>query len=66
TGQELREELRPVAKKRVVNSLTLDKVAEEEKVEITSPEVDNKVEEILGGAKDKEKMPYSTACWESR
>ncbi len=56
TGQELREELRPVAKKRVINSLTLDKVAEEEKVEITSPEVDNKVEEILGDAKDKEKM----------
>ena len=56
TEEELREELRPVAKKRVINSLTLDKVAEEEKVEITSPEVDNKVEEILGDAKDKEKM----------
>lgn len=56
TKEELREELRPVAKKRVINSLTLDKVAEEEKVEITSPEVDNKVEEILGDAKDKEKM----------
>jgi len=54
--EELREELRPVAKKRVINTLILDKVAEEEKVEITSPEVDNKVEEILGDAKDKEKM----------
>ncbi len=56
TEEELREELRPIAKKRIINSLTLDKVAEEEKVEITSPEVDNKVEEILGDAKDKEKM----------
>jgi len=56
TKEELREELRPVAKKRVINTLILDKVAEEEKVEITSPEVDNKVEEILGDAKDKEKM----------
>jgi len=56
TKKELREELRPIAKKRVINTLVLDKVAEEEKVEITSPEVDNKVEEILGDAKDKEKM----------
>jgi len=56
TKEELREELRPIAKKRVVNTLILDKVAEEEKVEITSLEVDNKVEEILGDAKDKEKM----------
>jgi len=56
TKEELREELRPVAKKRVINTLILDKVAEKEKIEITSLEVDNKVEEILGDAKDKEKM----------
>jgi trigger factor len=56
TEEKFREELRPVAKKRVINTLVLDKVAEEEKIEITSLEVDNKVEEILGDAKDKEKM----------
>ena len=56
TKEELREELCPVAKKRVINTLILDKVAEKEKIEITSLEVDNKVEEIIGDAKDKEKM----------
>jgi len=56
TKEKLKEELRPVAKNRVINTLVLDKVAEQEKIEITSLEVDNKVEEILGDAKDKEKM----------
>ena len=56
TEEELREELRPIAKKRVINSLVLDKVAKEEKVEISSSEVDNRIEEIAGDAKDKEKM----------
>ncbi len=56
TEGELREELRPVAKKRVINNLVLEKLAEEEKVEITSSEVDNKIAEITGKAEDKEKM----------
>lgn len=54
--QECREELRPVAKKRVIHSLVLDKIAEEEKIEITSSEVDNKVEQFAGEGQDKEKM----------
>ena len=56
TEEELREELRPIAKKRVTNSLVFEKVVEEEKVEISSSEVDNRIEEIAGNAKDKEKM----------
>lgn len=56
TEEELRQELRPIAKKRISNSLVLEKIAEEEKVEITSSEVDNKVTEIAGDATDKEKM----------
>ncbi len=56
TEEELKEELRPIAKKRVIDSLVLEKVAEEEKVEITSAEVDNRVEEIAGSVEDKEKM----------
>ena len=56
TEEELRLALRPIAKKRVTNSLVLGKVAEEEKIEIATSEVDNKVEEMVGKAEDKEKM----------
>jgi trigger factor len=56
TKDEYREELRPIAKKRIVRSLVLDKIAEEEKVEIAASEVDNRVEEIIKDAKDIERM----------
>lgn len=56
TEEEYREELRPIAKKRIIHSLVLGKIAEEEKVEIDSSEVDNRVEEIVKDAKDKERM----------
>lgn len=56
TEVELRRALRPIAKKRVTNSLVLSKVSEEEKIEIATSEVDNKVEEMVGKAEDKEKI----------
>ena len=56
TEKELKEELRPIARKRVTNTLVLDKVAEEEKIAITASEVDNKVEEIVSQVEHKEKM----------
>ena len=55
TRERLVEELRPVAMRRVADVLVLEKVAEEEKIEIASLEVDNKVEEIVKGAGDKGK-----------
>jgi trigger factor len=55
TEEEIREELRPIARKRLAQSLVLGKLAEEEKIEISSSEVDNKVEEIVTDAEDKEK-----------
>ena len=55
TEEELKQELRPVAKKRLIRSLVLEKFAEEEKIEINSSEVDNKVGEIANGAEDKER-----------
>jgi trigger factor len=55
TMEEYGERLRPVAKKRISHSLILGKVAEQEKIEIGGSEVDNKIEEIIGGAEDKEK-----------
>jgi trigger factor len=55
TEEELREQLRPIARERLTQGLVLERFAEEEKIEIDSSEVDNKVGEIAGGAEDKEK-----------
>ncbi|MCJ7792211.1 MAG: trigger factor [Dehalococcoidia bacterium] len=55
TEEELKQELRPIAQKRLAEDLVLGKLAEEEKIEISSSEVDNKVAEIANGAEDKEK-----------
>jgi len=54
--EELKQELQPMAKKRIINTLVLDKVSEEEKIEISPLEVDNKVKEILGRAGNGEKI----------
>lgn len=55
TEEELKQELRPIAQKRLIEGLVLGKLAEEEKIEINSSEVDNKVGEIVNDAEDKEK-----------
>lgn len=55
TEEEIKQEVRPIAKKRLIQSLALGKLAEEEKIEISSSEVDNKVDEITNDAEDKEK-----------
>jgi trigger factor len=55
TEEEIKKELRPIAKKRLTESLVLEKLAEEGKIEISSSEVDNKVDEITNDAEDKEK-----------
>jgi trigger factor len=54
TTEEVEKELRPIAKKRLVQSLVLGKLAEEEKIEISESEVDNRIEELAGAAEDKE------------
>ncbi len=55
TEEEIKQELRPMAKQRLTQGLVLGKLAEEEKIEISSSEVDNKVDEITSDAEDKEK-----------
>jgi len=55
TEEEIRQELRPMAKKRLVQGLVLGKLAEQEKIEISASEVDNKIDEIASDAEDKEK-----------
>ncbi|MFW6118203.1 MAG: trigger factor [Chloroflexota bacterium] len=54
TEEELKQEIRPIAKKRLIQGLVLGKLAEEEKIEISSAEVDNKIDEITSNAEDKE------------
>ena len=56
TVEELKQQLRPIARKRVINTLIIDKVAEQEEIEITSSEVDNKIEEMTRSIEDKEKV----------
>jgi len=55
TEEELRQELRPIARKRLIQGLVLDRLAEEEKVEVSSSDVDNRVSEVTDSAEDKEK-----------
>ncbi len=55
TEDELREQLRPIARKRLTQGLVLEKLAEEEQIEVTSSELDDRIGEISGGAEDKEK-----------
>ena len=55
TEEEIKQELRPIAKKRLIQSLVLEKLADQEKIAISSLEVDNKVAEIVNDAEDKEK-----------
>ena len=54
TGEELQEELRPLATKRVIRSLVLGKVAEEEKVEVSDSEIDAEIDNIKKGATENQ------------
>ncbi len=56
TVEELKQELQPVGRKRVINTLIIDKVAEQEEIEIASAEVDNKIKEMTTSIEDKEKV----------
>ena len=50
TGEELREELRPLATKRVTSSLVLGRIAEEEKIEVADAEIDAELENMVQSA----------------
>jgi trigger factor len=57
TGEELREELRPIATKRVTQSLVLGKVADEEKIEAGDAEIDAEIENMVKGTpENKDEM----------
>jgi trigger factor len=58
TEEELRDELRPLATKRVTSSLVLGKVAEGEKVEVNDSEIDTEIENMVKGAAEENKEEF--------
>jgi trigger factor len=50
SGEELREELRPAAAKRLNRSLVLEKITEAEKIEVSEADVNAEVERMVAGA----------------
>ena len=63
TEEELREELRPMAAKRVTRSLVLGKIVDEEKIEVSDSEVETEVEnmaESAGENKDELRKSLNT------
>jgi trigger factor len=56
TEEELREEMRPVAAKRVTRSLVLGKVAEAEKIKVTDEEISAELEKVVQEADNKAEM----------
>jgi len=65
--EQLHEELHPLATKRIVRSLVLDKVAEEEKVEVNESEVDTEIENMLkSNAENREELQKALNTPQSR
>jgi len=57
TEEELREELTPLATKRVTQSLVLGRIAQEEKIEVSEAEINDEIEGITKDAtKDRDEM----------
>ena len=56
TETELREELQPLATKRVTHSLVLGKIAEEEKIEISDAEIDTEIGKMLENTENKDEL----------
>ena len=57
TEEELREDFRSAATERVVQSLVLSRIAEEEKVEVSEAEIDEEVERLTkGDLENKDKL----------
>ncbi len=66
TKEELREEMRPTAVKRTVNSLVLSKVAEEEKVEIDDSEIEAEIQKVVGTVANKDELRKMLADTQSQ
>jgi trigger factor len=58
TEEELREELRPPATQRVMRSLVLDKVAQEEKIEASDAEIDSEIGDMAKGVAENKREEF--------
>ena len=58
TEEELREELRSPATKRVIRSLVLGKISKEEKIEASGSEIDAAIEDMMKGAAGDKKDEF--------
>ncbi len=57
TGEKLREELHPLAVKRVTRSIVLDKIAEEEKIKVSHAEISAEIANLVKNtAENKDKL----------
>ncbi|MFP3974644.1 MAG: hypothetical protein ACLFVK_00275, partial [Dehalococcoidia bacterium] len=66
TEEELREELRPNAEKRVANSLLLNKVSEQENIEVSDEDIDAELERRLQEVGDNQNIRQYMNSEESR
>jgi len=60
TEEELREELRPLATKRVIWSLVSEKVAQEENIKVDSSEIDAEIEDMVKGTAEDKRDKFSS------
>ena len=67
TEEELREDLRTLATKRVTRSLVLDKVADEEKIEVSDSEIDDEITKMTeNSTENKEQIQAFWSTPEAR
>lgn len=66
TAEEFVTELRPVARKRIINSLVLSELTMAEKIEVTAEDIDNRTELLLKRVKDRQKMQEYMAAPQMR
>ena len=55
TDEEVREEIRPIAEKRVTRGLVLGKVSEEEKIEVSDSDIDDEIASMVENAAEDRK-----------
>lgn len=53
TGEQLREELRPLALKRVTSALVLEQISQDEKIEATDAEINAELEKLVQATTEK-------------
>ncbi len=66
TGEQLHEELRPAAEKRLARSLVLGQVAVAEKIEVSDAEIEKEIADMVERAQNKERMEKALNAPQSR